>query len=998
MSRSEQASTAAGVGEWWVETYFAGDRARLLRYLDALGLAADDLAGGNFRAGQFTKSVADGCREPGESVDPGLMDRLSLPWFLLPFKAQLGGPAARFERRLRSAHKIGLDSDELLRSYASYLGKLLYDFVIKAIVLEVNAERLRSGAIETAAAFRGADLTTQANLASRLVSNYPVLVPLVDTVVANATRACIDTLDHIEADFELVRDGLAPGLADGIHNIIWGCGDAHRRCSSVAIIELRAGTRFVYKPRSLAVDLLFEKILRRYSSLAGAPGLAICRSLSRADHGYCEYVEAADCRSEQDARQYFYKCGHLVLLFWIVGGSDLHFENMIAVGSDPVIVDLETMLDKPLARTGAQPAFYDLCGVAARDLLLKIGIMPSRSQALEGQIDVSAFGASGIRGAKISLEVLTSVGWDMKFADVAAPWEGGGKPPMFDGKPALFSDFSDEFFRGYGDAIEIIGRSPAFDADVRAALDCHKDAVSRWVPRRTEDYKTVQRQIGYPAALADPAECEMIIAAHLAPFGSGDRHLLPLVCSERDDLMNGDVPYFSTVANSADLVASDGKTISGFFQEDAIESASRRLCLMRAVKPAQLASLQCAASVACGPLPLIGYEPKGVGPASGFAAEALRIAEYFSSIIHCMESVPFCVGNCVTTRGATNTVLLPPTLYDGMPGIGLFMAYCYKISGDARFLRIAEQTRNLVRMLAQEKDWTPSCGAFAGYAGLIYADLHLSAVLDVESLIRREPVRSRFRELIETSDRFDIVSGSAGALLVLVRALELEETSGVRDLARMAANRLMAAARVKDSRLVWHNPDFADQILGGLAHGSAGVALALAEWLRSGGEADALEFVQSALWHQLSLFDAADGRWLDARDGKASSFWCHGASGAGLAAGRVARVFGRDLCEVAMERAMRAVLNERDCRSHCLCHGTLGNADLFLQAGRIDAARALARSALESAVRNKTWQFGLGNGEISLGLMCGLAGIGLGLLRLADPAQIPSILTLDGPP
>jgi lantibiotic modifying enzyme len=33
----------------------------------------------------------------------------------------------------------------------------------------------------------------------------------------------------------------------------------------------------------------------------------------------------------------------------------------------------------------------------------------------------------------------------------------------------------------------------------------------------------------------------------------------------------------------------------------------------------------------------------------------------------------------------------------------------------------------------------------------------------------------------------------------------------------------------------------------------------------------------------------------------------------------------------------------------------------------------------------------------SPGLMTGLAGIGYGLLRLAKPARVPSILTLEGP-
>ena len=51
---------------------------------------------------------------------------------------------------------------------------------------------------------------------------------------------------------------------------------------------------------------------------------------------------------------------------------------------------------------------------------------------------------------------------------------------------------------------------------------------------------------------------------------------------------------------------------------------------------------------------------------------------------------------------------------------------------------------------------------------------------------------------------------------------------------------------------------------------------------------------------------------------------------------------------------------------------------------------------LESLERDG-WLCGVPEGVETPGLMTGLAGIGYGLLRLADPGRVPSVLAFEGP-
>ena len=136
--------------------------------------------------------------------------------------------------------------------------------------------------------------------------------------------------------------------------------------------------------------------------------------------------------------------------------------------------------------------------------------------------------------------------------------------------------------------------------------------------------------------------------------------------------------------------------------------------------------------------------------------------------------------------------------------------------------------------------------------------------------------------------------------------------------------------------------------------------------------------------------------------------WCYGAPGVGLTRLRAYRHARHDEERAAIrqeiDQAVRRTLARGPGQNHCLCHGDLGNLDLLLQATRADAPNASAvalRRQTEivlGSIARDGWLCGTRAGVRSPGLMNGLAGIGLGLLRLAEPERVPSVLALDPPP
>jgi lantibiotic modifying enzyme len=132
--------------------------------------------------------------------------------------------------------------------------------------------------------------------------------------------------------------------------------------------------------------------------------------------------------------------------------------------------------------------------------------------------------------------------------------------------------------------------------------------------------------------------------------------------------------------------------------------------------------------------------------------------------------------------------------------------------------------------------------------------------------------------------------------------------------------------------------------------------------------------------------------------------WCYGAPGVALSRLAAAEACGEPFLRQDLDRALAATRARGFGYNHSLCHGDLGNLDVLLLAARRladpELEREVARratSVLDSLERHGPL-CGTPSGIESPGLMNGYAGIGYGLLRLAFPERVPSVLALEGLP
>jgi lantibiotic modifying enzyme len=131
--------------------------------------------------------------------------------------------------------------------------------------------------------------------------------------------------------------------------------------------------------------------------------------------------------------------------------------------------------------------------------------------------------------------------------------------------------------------------------------------------------------------------------------------------------------------------------------------------------------------------------------------------------------------------------------------------------------------------------------------------------------------------------------------------------------------------------------------------------------------------------------------------------WCHGAPGIGLARLRALQHLDDPEIRAEIDIALKTTLTQGFGGNHSLCHGDLGNLELLLQASQtLDVPQWRAEveriaATILTSIDQQGWRCGVPLEVETPGLMTGLAGIGYGLLRLAEPMRVPSVLTLEPP-
>jgi type 2 lantibiotic biosynthesis protein LanM len=910
------------------------------------------------------------------------------------------------------------------------LPERLVGMASRTLVLELHAARLLERLAGETPEERFASFTERLAAPAGMLgifAEYPVLARQMALRAATWLGFGMEFLEHLCADWPEIRRVFSPQSDPGpLVALEGGWGDRHRGGREVLMVTFASGLELVYKPRPLAADLHFQELLAWLNAHGQEPPLSTIAVLPRDGHGWMERLAAAPCREPEEVHRFYRRQGSFLALLYALDASDFHSENLIAAGEHPILVDLESLFQAPVGGMDAKQS--DL--VAAHTLgrsVLRVGLLPQRvwgDREQEG-IDMSGLGGEGGQPSPRPVPYWRDPGTDaMRLDRRREALPEGHHRPRLDGKPAGLLAHAGDLEAGFTATYRLLARHRAELVAPGGPIERFAGDELRAILRPTQAYGALLGESFHPELLRDALDRERHFdGLHLAvpnrPF------LARVLDAERADLWRGDIPIFASRPGSRDLVTSTGETIPEFFDRPGLEvvrervaglsehDLRRQLWFLRASLVVLTVDLDTALWPSYAPRP-----PRAAASRDRLLAAASAVGDHLHELALWGAEEATWIGLTINLFRHPELVPLKLDLYSGAPGLALFLGYLGSVGEERRFTRLARAALAGARRLARKDPALVTCiGGLGGWGGLVYALTHLATLWrDPALLAEAEEMVTALPPRIEEDDHHDWLAGAAGCLAGLLAFHSVT-----------ASERALAAAVVCGERLLAHavpgerggigwmvDPDSA-RPWGGLAHGSAGCALALLRLAAVTGDSRYRDAAVAAMEHERTLWNPEVGNWRDARDldqrrmaveidgGNYMTAWCHGSTGIGMA--RLAGLPCHDDCAVRAEidAALADVLANGFGQNHSLCHGDLGNLDfLQLAAERLDAGRWRPEverhaAAVLDSIEDHGWLCGVALGVETPGLMTGLAGIGYGLLRLAAPEHVPSLLVLEPP-
>ena len=194
----------------------------------------------------------------------------------------------------------------------------------------------------------------------------------------------------------------------------------------------------------------------------------------------------------------------------------------------------------------------------------------------------------------------------------------------------------------------------------------------------------------------------------------------------------------------------------------------------------------------------------------------------------------------------------------------------------------SEDIHGGAKWLASQKPYAVAHGFFTGNAGVALALGVAGKRFGCSEWI--DAARLRLVKAVSVDQDCDLFSGAAGVLWAACMLSEILDDDEVCELAARCGNELIRLCEVRDDLCVWPSANPSDPPLTGAAHGSAGIAMALAIWGRMTGRSEGLDLALEIFERLFRNGRSMDGTMLRRTvDGDPSYApilqWCHGVAG-----------------------------------------------------------------------------------------------------------------------
>ena len=915
---------------------------------------------------------------------------------------------------------------ELLKQLTDLYAPLLYSKFVAIVKIHSPDGKLPPSTTATGSdKFDSLIATLTTTELTAIFVEKPVLLRLTATIVRQWIDTTAELMTRLHSDISKIRAAITnSGPSVKVQTIGGDLSDPHNFGHSVQILTFEDHTKLVYKPKDLRLDVAWHDLIARFNTNSPPVDLKPVKALSCDGYGWTEFIEHTSCESTRDLELFYRRSGAWLAVFHLFAGSDMHYENILAHGSQPVPIDLEMILQasapEATQQTPETAAVIESNRRIANSVLM-VGMLPAYAKSPNNKI----FDSGGLNAVKSSAPVGV---WKNTNTDgmrwMQVPNESTSTPniPHISGQYARLGDYLPAFIEGFEQYAQFL-LAQRDSIGVSSLFAPFKSLPVRKVIRNTRFYYMLLQRLKDHRHMSDgitwSAQAEFL--SRLADWDTQVDLLWPLQAAERLALVNLNVPHFVSPSDE-DLVSAitDHQTQTG--AKPGLERATERFSQWSAIEIRHQVEI-------------IKVSTSFVSKSDAKKSEKYLFKRKFkqsalsldrASLVAEAESIDATIKQHGTIKDDSaawigldslagsdvgQLVTLGPDLYSGASGIALFLAAYARYannsaSGELALKALAATRRQIAQPSALRWARGRGIGGASGLGSVVYALSVISEVLAEPSLLQDALTTSRLfsNELISADRSLDVIAGSAGGILGLLALYRKTQSKEVLDKAIACGEHLLRQSRLGEvGQRSWAALGVSELPLTGFSHGAAGFAYALSSLAEVSGREEFELAAQECVSYENSCYNKDVFNWPDLRNTDSGIFpsqWCHGAVGIGLARVASSRV-GNAKVKTVMSDINHVVQNTTgNWPQHVdtLCCGTLGTIEFLAEAGEFlnqPSLEHLSDQRLAQIIAHRheqgayTWN--AGSTAFNLGLFRGLSGVGYTIMRKLDK-RLPNVL------
>jgi len=865
----------------------------------------------------------------------------------------------------------------------------------------------------------------------KLINEKPIMLRLIATITRQWINTTSELINRLGTDLNLIADSLLQSSSSiKVSAIQGGLSDFHNLGQSVRILEFDNGRKVVYKPKDLRLDMVWVDFIRHLNSSNPPVQLKAANTIACDGYGWCEFIEHQSCHSQDEVRLFYERSGAWLIIFHLLSSGDMHYENMIASGSYPVPIDLETILQASTPESALNQTNLAAVNQAIekiQDSVLVVGMLPAYAKSHQNKI-IDMGGLFAGVGTTLYSDWKNINTNGMRWVQFQKSIDVHANVPHIDSEYAKFGDYKAEFIGGFEKYAHFLLKQKD-SVYIKDLWHSFSALPVRKVVRATRFYYALLQRLKDHRSMDDGIKWS-VQADFLARLGDWDTQsdlLWPLQKYEREALFNLNIPFFISQSDGNHLSDNFGNSIKTPAIPGITKAQLRWEKLCKEEIDWQSLIIKISTSFASGTEKSVLKKERHsyqriLKSGSNSIISSAEFTTELAAIIEQLDQLAFQDKNSISWIGLDwlqdsevgQLVPLGQDLYNGMGGIALFLAAYHHQFGDDKSKQLLYKILNGLREQIHSPTaarWARALGigGASGLGSVIYGLTNIAHLLKDQDVFQDALQVSRLitDELIKSDQGLDIISGSAGAILGLLALHKHTNSPEILEKAILCGEHLLNTPRTGvEGRRTWIGAGMGNTPLNGISHGAAGYAYALTRLHQLVQRADFADAADECLAYEESNYDDLTHNWPDYREddeGKPLQQlicqWCHGAPGVGLARiGQVKFGLSFDLAKTDIENASICAESNWPNASDTLCCGTLGSIEFLSEAGKLLGAsnlNALAVSRLKDIIATRQEQghysLGAGGAQFNLGLFKGLAGVGYTLLRMLNP-KLPNVL------